>query len=129
MTTRPTSFAVDAEDRIVRTSCQGEMAAFLGHPLWEYLPHAEKDLRPHFEEARRVGEVVTAVIFYGGRLIEMRIAPTGQSLAVDVTRAVPLELSSLRTLAASLSSFEEELGARVPGRHDRPALASRRALP
>lgn len=129
MSVRPTSFVVDADDLIVRSTCKGEMAAFLGHPLWEYLPHAESALKPHFEEARRSGRTVDAPIFYAGRLVDVRIAPSGQRLRVDVTRRVTLDLSSLRTLAASLSSIEEELAARAPSRHDRPALVSPQALP
>ena len=130
MTERPASFAVDAADRIVRTCDRhGGMAAFLGHSLWEYLPHAEPALKPFFDDARRSGEAVDAVLFYAGSLIDARIVPAGECLAVYVTRRATLDLSSLRTLAASLSSIEEELAARAPSRHDRPALVSRQALP
>jgi hypothetical protein len=129
VTDRPPSFAVDAADRIVQTCDDPDgMAAFLGHPLWEYLPHAEPALRPFFDEARRSGETVEAAIFYAGRLVEARIVPCGQFLTVHVTRRAALDLSSLRTLAASLSSIEEELAARSPSRRDRPTLVSRRAL-
>jgi hypothetical protein len=130
VTQRPPSFAVDAADRIVQTCDEHDgMAAFLGHSLWEYLPHAESALKPWLEEARRSGEPVDALIFYAGWLIDARIEPAGQCLTVSVTRRVTLDLSSLRTLAASLSSIEEELAARAPSRRDRPALVSRQALP
>jgi hypothetical protein len=130
VTERPPSFAVDAADRIVQTCDEHDgMAAFLGHPLWEYLPHAEPALKPYFDEARRSGATVDAAIFYAGWLVDARIVPSGQCLTVHVTRRVTLDLSSLRTLAASLSSIEEELAARAPSQHDRPALVSRQALP
>jgi hypothetical protein len=130
VTKHPPSFAVDAADRIVQTydDHQG-MAAFLGHSLWEYLPRAEHALRPHFDEARRTGAVVEAALFYAGWLLDARIVPAGQYLAVQVTHHAALDVSCLRTLAASLRSIEEELAARSPGRRDRPGLASRRALP
>jgi hypothetical protein len=130
VTKHPPSFAVDADDRIVQTCDRhGEMAAFLGHSLWEYLPHAEPSLKPYFEEARRTGHAVDAAIFYAGGLVDVRILPNRHSLTVHVTRRVTLDLSSLRTLAESLSSIEAELAARAPARRDRRALASRRALP
>lgn len=130
MTERPPSFAVDAADRIVQTRNEHDgMAAFLGHPLWEYLPHAEPVLKPWFDEARRSGEPVDAAIFYAGGLVDALIVPEGETLMVHVTRRVTLELSSLRTLAASLSSIEAELAARAPARRDRPALVSPQALP
>jgi hypothetical protein len=130
VTKHPPSFAVDAADRIVQTCGDDDrMAAFLGHSLWEYFPHAERALKPHLDLARRSEEIVDAAFFYAGWLVDARIVPAGQCLAVHVTRRAALDLSSLRTLAASLSWIEEELAARSPARRDRPALASRRALP
>lgn len=129
MIERPVGFAVDQDDRIVQTCDRNEgMAAFLGHPLWEYLPRAEPMLRPYFDEARRFGREVEATIFYAGVLFVLRIAPSRENLTVSVTRRVELDVSTLATLAASLGSIEAELGARAPSRLGRPALASRRAL-
>jgi hypothetical protein len=129
VTERPPSFAVDAADRIVQTCDEHDgMAAFLGHSLWEYLPQAGPTLKPYFDEARRSGEIVDAAIFYAGRLVDARIVPNGDRLTVHVTRRTALDLSSLRTLAESLSSIEAELAARGPARLDRPALGSRQAL-
>ena len=130
MIERPAGFAVDQDDRIVQTCVNSEgMAAFLGHPLWEYLPQAEPILRPHFDEARSSGRDVDATIFYAGALFELRIVPSRGDLVVSVTRRVDLDVRTLGTLAASLGSIEAELDARAPSRPGRRARASRQALP
>jgi hypothetical protein len=126
----PPSFAVDSDDRIVQTCDEHEgMAPFLGHPLWEYLPHAEAILGPHFDEARDSGEDVEATVYYAGALADLRIVPSGRALAVHVIRWAALDVRTLGTLASSLSSIEAELAARAPARHGRPAVASPQALP
>lgn len=129
MIERRPSFTVDADDRIIETCEQHDgMAAFLGHPLWEYLPQAEAILGPHFDEARCSGEDVEVTVYYAGALADLRIVPGGQTLAVHVTRWATLDVRTLGTLASSLRSIEAELAARAPSRPGPPALVSRRAL-
>ena len=92
--------------------------------------HADPALEPWFDAMRRSVEPVDASILYAGWLIDARIEPAAHCLTVSVTRGrVTLDLSSRRTLAATLSSIEEEPAARAPSRRDRPTLVSRQALP
>jgi hypothetical protein len=127
---RPQTFAVDHHDTIVQTCTEHEaMAPFLGHSLWEYLPQAKPTLGPHFDEARSSGSDVETAFFYAGALYDLRIVPSRAGLVVYVTRAAALDVSTLRTLAASLGSIEVELDVRAPARPGRRAPASRQALP
>jgi hypothetical protein len=127
----PRFFVLDAEDRIVQVSekYHENMGRFLGHPIWEYLPRAEFLFRPHLEEARRTGRPVESTVFYAGRTIDLRIVPSGQSLAIYPKSRTELNVRTLATLAASLRRIEAELDARAPERHDPPAPASLQALP
>ena len=128
------SFVLDADDRIDRVvddqdAGRGSMAGFVGHSLWEYLPGAERLLRPSFDEARCTGNVVDTTVFYAGGTVDLRIVPSNGSLAVRWTRRTELNVRTLATLAESLHTIEAELSAREPARRDRPAPASLRALP
>jgi hypothetical protein len=127
----PRFFVLDAEDRIVQVSekYHENMGPFLGHPLWEFLPRAEFLFRPHLEEARRTGRPVESTIFYAGRTVDLRIVPSGESLAIHPTSRTELNVRTLATLAESLSRIEAELDAREPERRDPPAPASLQALP
>jgi hypothetical protein len=127
----PRFFVLDAEDRIVQVSekYHENMGRFLGHPVWEYLPRAEFLLRPLLEEARRTGRPVATTVFYAGRTVDLRIIPSGKSLAIHPRSRTELNVRTLATLAESLSRIEAELDAREPGRRDPPAPASLQALP
>jgi hypothetical protein len=124
-------FVVDGRDRIVQVADEhrATMARYLGHPLWIYLPGSEPLLSPVFEDAREAGEVVESTVFYAGGTIDVRVAPTGRSLAVRLRRRTELNVRTLATLAQSLRTIEAELAARERERPDRQAPASRRALP
>jgi hypothetical protein len=127
----PRFFVLDTEDRIVQVSekYHESMGRFLGHPVWEYLPRAEFLLRPHLEEARRTGRPVESTVFYAGRTVDLRIVPSGQSLAVHPTSRTELNVRTLATLAESLRRIVAELDAREPVRHDPQAPVSPQALP
>jgi hypothetical protein len=124
-------FVVDRHDRIVQVADEhrATMARYLGHPLWVYLPGSEPVLRPIFEDAREAAEVVESTVFYAGGTVDVRVAPTGGSLAVQLKRRTELNVRTLATLAQSLRSIEAELAAREHERRDPPALASPQALP
>ena len=131
MKEQPRFFVLDPDDRIVQVSddYHRSMARFLGHPLWEYIPRAELLFRPHLEAARRTGQEIDTTVFYAGGTLDVRVVPSGLSLTVYTTRRTELNVRTLGTLAESLRSIEEELDARAPALHDRPALASLPALP
>jgi hypothetical protein len=124
-------FVVDGGDRIVQVADEhrATMARYLGHPLWIYLPGSEPLLSPIFEEARAAEAVVESTVFYAGGTVDVRVAPTGTILAVQLRRRTELNVRTLATLAQSLRTIEAELAAREPEQHDRPAPASPRALP
>ena len=105
------------------------MAPFLGHPLWEYLPHGEAVFGPLFDEARSTGEEVETIVYYASGTVGVRVVPSGRSLVVYATRRTELDVRTLGTLSASLRAIEQELAARAPAQPDRRALGSRQALP
>jgi hypothetical protein len=132
LTTRAWSFVIDETDRIVQVGDEmpGGMEPFLGHPLWEYLPHGQAVFGPLFEEARATGHEVETVVYYAGGTVGVRIVPSGKkSLVVYATRRIELDVRTLGTLSASLRVIEQELDARAPARPDRRALGSQQALP
>ena len=131
MTTRAWSFVIDETDRIVQVGDEmpGGMEPFLGHPLWEYLPHGQAVFEPLFEEARATGSEVETIVYYAGGTVGVRVVPSGRSLVVYATRRVELDVRTLGTLSASLRVIEQELAARAPAPPDRRALGSRQALP
>jgi hypothetical protein len=125
------AFVLDAADRIdlVTEDSHGNMARFVGHSLWEYLPGAEPVLGPYFDEARQTGSTIDTSVFYAGGTVELRIVPSGNSLAVRSTRLTELDVTTLARLERSLRRIEAELAARAPVRRDSPAPASPQALP
>lgn len=131
MSSRAWSFVIDETDRIVQVGDEmpGGMEPFLGHPLWEYLPHGQAVFGPYFEEARATGTEVETVVYYAGGTVGVRVVPSGKSLVVYATRRIELDVRTLGTLSASLRAIEQELAARAPAPPDRRALGSRQALP
>jgi hypothetical protein len=131
LTTRAWSFVIDESDRIVQVGDEmpGGMEPFLGHQLWEYLPHGQAVFGPLFEEARTSGSEVETIVYYAGGTVGVRIVPSGKSLVVYATRRIELDVRTLGTLSASLRAIERELAARAPARPDRRALGSQQALP
>ena len=131
MTTRAWSFVIDGNDRIVQVGDEmpGGMEPFLGHQLWEYLPHGQSVFGPLFEEARATASEVETVVYYAGGTVGVRVVPSGQSVVVYATRRIELDVRTLGTLSASLRAIEQELAARAPAQPDRRALGSRQALP
>ena len=131
MTGRAWSFVIDASDRIVQVGDDDPrgMGPFLGHPLWEYLPHGEAIFGRLFEAARATGEEVETIVYYASGTMGVRIVPSGRSLVVYATRRTELDVRTLGTLASSLRTIERELAARGPAQPDRRALGSRQALP
>ena len=123
-------YVLDAEDRVVRAAGHMEhLGRFLGHPLWEYSPHAEPIFRPHFEEARRTGHEVQFTSYYAGRVAHRRVVPAGQALTVYVTPLQELNVRTLATLTASLNRIEAALETRASAPLDLRAPASPQALP
>jgi hypothetical protein len=124
-------FVVDGDDGIIQVAEEhrATMARYLGHPLWIYLPGSEAVLSPIFEEARESGSVIESTVFYAGGTVDVRAAPTGATLAVQLRRRTELNVRTLATLARSLRTIEAELAAREHERRDRRAPASPRALP
>jgi hypothetical protein len=126
-------FVVDGDDRIVQVAEEHRetMARYLGHSLWIYLPGAEPLLSPVFEEARATGQVVESTVFYAGGTVDVRAtpAPSGDSLAVRLSRRTELNVRTLATLSQSLRTIEAELAAREREPRDPPAPSSRRAPP
>jgi hypothetical protein len=124
-------FVVDGGDRIVTVADEHKatMARYLGHPLWIYLPGSEPLLSPIFEEAREAEAVVESTVFYAGGTVDVRVAPTGTILAVQLRRRTELNVRTLATLAQSLRTIEAELAAREHERRDPQARASPQALP
>lgn len=131
MSSRAWSFVIDEGDRIVQVGDDepGGMEPFLGHLLWEYLPHGQAVFGPYFEEARATGAEVETIVYYASGTVGVRIVPSGRSLVVYATRRIELDVRTLGTLSASLRAIEQELAARAPARPDRRALESRQALP
>jgi hypothetical protein len=128
---RDAGFVVDGEDRIVQVAEEDRetIGRYLGHPLWTYLSGADEVLTPYFDEARASGDLVESTVFYAGGTYDVRVEPSGSTLAVRLTRRTELDVRTLATLAESLRSIEAELAARAPARRDRRAPSSRQAPP
>jgi hypothetical protein len=122
-------FVVDGGDRVVQVAEEDRetIGRYLGHPLWTYLPGAEPVLTPFFDEARDSGETIESTVFYAGGTVDLRVEPSGRSLAVELTRRTELNVRTLATLVESLQTIEAELAARAPARRGRQARASRQA--
>ena len=105
------------------------MGPFVGCVLWDRLPGAEPLLRPGFDRARESGEVVEFTVFYAGRVRRYRAVPSDDKLAVEVEHSTELDVTTLESLARSLSLIEAELAARAHERRGPRAPASLQALP
>jgi hypothetical protein len=91
-------FVLDADDRIAQVTEEyhESMARFLGHALWEYLPGSEPLVRPLLEEARHTGCASSSAIFYAGGIMDVRVVPAGDSVAVYTTRRTELNVRTPR---------------------------------
>ena len=128
---RTTHVVLDSHDRIVSVGREIRelMGPFIGHVFWDRLPCAEPLLRPGFDQARTTGLPVQFTVYYAGRVRSYEAVPAGERLAVRIEHLAELDVTTLATLARSLSQIEAELAVREPGRRDRPAPSSPQALP
>jgi hypothetical protein len=122
---------LDEDDRIVRVgpALFESMSPFVGHVLWERIPHARELYKPHFDEARRAKRVVEFTSFYAAELKRIRAIPFGTDLTVYVERVRRLDVTTLETLEESLRAMTCALERQSSEPHDPRERGSLKALP
>jgi hypothetical protein len=122
---------LDDDDRIVHVSSalHRDLGHWVGQVLWDHLPRAREVYGRSLDDARATGHAVEDVVFYAGRLLQLRAVPGADGLAVHVAPLAELDVTSLGTLMRSLEQIEAALADREFERRDRRALASLQALP
>jgi hypothetical protein len=122
---------LDDEDRIVRVgpALFETMAPFVGHELWERIPHAKELYKPHFDEARGTRRPVEFTSYYAAELKLIRAIPSGSELTVRIERIQQLDVTTLKTLEESLRAMTCSLADRVSAQPGPRAHESLRVLP
>jgi hypothetical protein len=74
-----------------------------GRCVWDCFPGSESMYRPHYERARRRGEPIELVQYYGGYLTKVEIRPEKRAIRVSWEILSMLDTSDLERLRASLT--------------------------
>jgi hypothetical protein len=74
-----------------------------GRCVWDCFPGSESMYRPHYERARRRGEPIELVQYYGGYLTKVEIRPEKRAIRVSWETLSMLDTSDLERLRASLT--------------------------
>jgi hypothetical protein len=74
-----------------------------GRCVWDCFPGSESMYRPHYERARRRGEPIELVQYYGGYLTKVEIRPEKRAITVSWEILSMLDTSDLERLRASLT--------------------------
>jgi len=74
-----------------------------GRCVWDCFPGSESMYRPHYERARRRGEPIELVQYYGGYLTKVEIRPEKRAMRVSWEILSMLDTSDLERLRASLT--------------------------
>ena len=74
-----------------------------GRCVWDCFPGSESMYRPHYERARRRGEPIELVQYYGGYLTKVEIRPEKRAMRVSWEILSLLDTSDLERLRASLT--------------------------
>jgi hypothetical protein len=74
-----------------------------GRCVWDCFPGSESMYRPHYERARRRGESIELVQYYGGYLTKVEIRPEKRAMRVSWEILSMLDTSDLERLRASLT--------------------------
>ena len=74
-----------------------------GRCVWDCFPGSESMYRPHYERARRRGEPIALVQYYGGYLTKVEIRPEKRAIRVSWEILSMLDTSDLERLRASLT--------------------------
>jgi len=109
---------LDEEYRIVEVGPAAEAGygPLLGRCVWDCFPGSASMYRPHYERARRSGQPVELVQYYGGYLTRVKAIPEAgkttiywQTLCTLDTRSLDHLRSSLTEAIAALDEWEAEL--------------------
>jgi hypothetical protein len=118
---------LDESYRIVEVGAIAEagFGPLRGRCVWDCFPGSESMYRPHYERARRSGEPIELVQYYGGYLTRVEIRPEGRTLRVAWETLSMLDTRNLDRLRASLTDAIGELdrhAAHLERRRGRRAL-------
>lgn len=123
-TAEPTPFVVlDDGYRIaeVGSSAEAGFAAYVGHNLWDCFPDSEPVFRPHYDTARRTGEVVEFVQYYDAVVVRVKAVPLERGRLAVYWEAIGwLDFWTLDGLLASLREIEELLARAAGTERQRP---------
>jgi hypothetical protein len=108
---------LDESYRIVEVGSFAEagFGPLRGRCVWDCFPGSESMYRPHYERARRSGETIELVQYYGGYLTRVEIRPEGRFVRVAWETLTLLDTSTLETLRASLTDAIGELDRHAAG--------------
>lgn len=106
---------LDETYRIVEvgSSAEAGFGPLRGRCVWDCFPGSESMYRPHYERARRSGEPIELVQYYGGYLTMVEIRPEGRATRVAWETLSMLDTSNLERLRASLTDAIDELDRRA----------------
>lgn len=96
---------LDESYRIVEVGPAAEtgFGPLLGRCVWDCFPGSESMYRPHYERARRGGQPIELVQYYGGYLTRVEIVPHAVAITVTWETISMLDTSNLGRLRASLT--------------------------
>jgi hypothetical protein len=117
-------FVLDERYRIVEASpaAQPLVGHLIGETIWEHFPGSRSVFLPYCEEARRTGEKVEFVQFYGGRMMRVTYVPEGLRLVVTWETLGDVDVTTLDALRSSLLEIVAVLAEQDAARPRRPAL-------
>jgi hypothetical protein len=109
------SVVLDEEYRIVEVNSAAETAfgPLLGSCVWDCFPGSEAMYRPYYERARREGQPIELVQYYGGYITRVEVVPGAGHIRVAWETLSMLDTRNLEALRASLSGAIDALDKRM----------------
>lgn len=111
------SVVLDEEYRIVEVNSAAETAfgPLLGSCVWDCFPGSEAMYRPYYERARRDGQPIELVQYYGGYVTRVEVVPNAGHISVAWEMLSMLDTRNLESLQASLTEAIDALDERMAG--------------
>jgi hypothetical protein len=102
---------LDDEDRVVEAvpPAQAGAALHAGESPLEVLPSARAVFAPYFERARATRRTIEFVEFVDGRVLHVRVEPTGNRLVVSWQTLDSLDVQTLEGLRDSIQRVVDTL--------------------
>lgn len=104
---------LDERDLVVEvgSAAESQFGPLRGRVMWDCFPGAEALFKPYYDTARRSGEDVEFVQFYGGYVVRVTATPTPDGLLVSWEQLARLDVTTFAsfrdTLVESLELIEK----------------------